>query len=176
MQQGTKRGKAALGRGTIENISDHGSISSTPALLWHGFRRMIGPTCSTDGGGTTMAKNVLGEELEACSFSPLTGFYRDGCCNTGSEDLGLHTVCTEVTEEFLEFSKARGNDLSTPNPMFEFPGLKEGDRWCLCALRWKEAFEAGMAPRVVLAATHISTIEFIDLEDLMAYAVDAPAE
>ena len=117
------------------------------------------------------AKNVLNTDLQTCSLSPRTGFYRDGCCNTGAEDHGLHLVCTEVTEEFLEFSKARGNDLSTPNPLYDFPGLKEGDRWCLCVLRWKEALEAGMAPRVVLEATHISTIEFVELEQLQEYAV-----
>ena len=118
------------------------------------------------------AKNVLNADLQICSLSPRTGFYRDGCCNTGAEDHGLHLVCTEVTEEFLEFSKARGNDLSTPNPLYDFPGLKEGDRWCLCVLRWKEALEAGMAPRVVLEATHISTLEFVELEQLQEYAVE----
>ncbi len=118
------------------------------------------------------AKNVLGTELEECSLDPITGFYRDGCCNTGAEDLGLHTVCAEMTDEFLAFSKARGNDLSTPNEMYEFPGLKAGDRWCLCVLRWKEAFEANMAPRVVLNATHMSVLEFVNLEDLKNYAVE----
>ncbi len=116
------------------------------------------------------AKNVLGTELEECSRDPLTGFFRDGCCNTGPEDVGLHTLCAEMTDEFLAFSKARGNDLSTPNPMFQFPGLKAGDRWCLCVLRWKEAFEAGMAPRVNLHATHMSVLEFVDLEHLQEYA------
>lgn len=116
------------------------------------------------------AKNVLGTELEECSLDPVTGFYRDGCCNTGAEDLGLHTVCAEMTDEFLSFSKSRGNDLSTPNEMYEFPGLKAGDRWCLCVLRWKEAFEANMAPRVVLNATHMSVLEFINLEDLQQFA------
>ena len=119
------------------------------------------------------AKNVLGGELEPCCTSPMTGFYRDGCCNTGPGDVGLHLVCIEATEEFLAFSKAAGNDLSTPNPMFDFLGLKEGDRWCLCALRWKEAYDAGAAPRLVLAATHMSMIEFVDLEVLNEYAVDA---
>jgi uncharacterized protein (DUF2237 family) len=119
------------------------------------------------------AKNVLGTELAECSLSPRTGYYRDGCCNTGPGDTGLHLVCTEVTGEFLEFSKSRGNDLSTPIPAYEFPGLKPGDRWCLCVLRWKEAFEAGMAPRIVLEATHISTLEFVDLEELQAHAVEA---
>lgn len=118
-----------------------------------------------------MAKNVLGTELEVCSMSPRTGFYRDGCCNTGQEDVGLHLVCVEVTDEFLEFSKSVGNDLSTPIPMYDFPGLVEGDRWCLCALRWKEAYEAGKAPRVNLQATHMSTLEFIDLETLEEFAL-----
>jgi uncharacterized protein (DUF2237 family) len=103
----------------------------------------------------------------------MTGFYRDGCCNTGPGDVGLHLVCAEMTDEFLAFSASRGNDLSTPLPMYDFPGLVAGDRWCLCALRWKEALEADMAPRVVLAGTHISALEFIDLEDLQAYAIDA---
>lgn len=118
------------------------------------------------------AKNVLGTELETCSVDPMTGFYRDGCCNTGAEDLGLHTVCAEMTDEFLAFSKERGNDLSTPNEMYEFPGLKAGDRWCLCVLRWKEAFEADMAPRVALNATHMSVLEFVNLEDLKRFAVE----
>ncbi|WP_144969857.1 DUF2237 family protein [Bremerella volcania] len=119
-----------------------------------------------------MAKNVLGTDLQDCSQDPLTGFFRDGCCHTGAEDVGLHIVCSQVTAEFLEFSKSVGNDLSTPHPEFGFPGLKPGNRWCLCALRWKEAFEAGVAPSVVLEATHISTLEFIDLEDLQEHAVD----
>src|SRR5690606_37277346 len=105
-------------------------------------------------GNSSMAtaKNVLGTELRTCSVNPRTGFYRDGCCNTGPADLGLHLVCAEMTEEFLRFSKERGNDLSTPNPMHDFPGLEPGDRWCLCVLRWKEALEAGVAPRVALEA------------------------
>ncbi|MDX1929443.1 MAG: DUF2237 domain-containing protein [Pirellulaceae bacterium] len=118
------------------------------------------------------AKNVLGTQLEECSTDPMTGFFRDGCCNTGPEDVGLHTLCAEMTDEFLEFSKARGNDLSTPNPMFQFPGLKAGDRWCLCVLRWKEAYEAGMAPRVNLNATHMSVLEFVDLEHLQEHAIN----
>jgi len=117
------------------------------------------------------AKNVLGTELAVCSLDPKTGFYRDGCCNTGLEDLGLHLVCVEVTADFLEFSKSRGNDLSTPIPAYHFPGLAPGDRWCLCVQRWAEALEAGMAPKVVLEATHVSALEFVDLEDLQAYAV-----
>jgi uncharacterized protein len=119
-----------------------------------------------------MPKNVLGTELQMCSTDPLTGFYRDGCCRTGPDDHGLHLVCIEVTDDFLAFSKERGNDLSTPNPMYHFPGLKAGDRWCLCVERWKEALDAGMAPMVVLEATHMSALEFVDLEDLEAYAVD----
>ncbi len=115
-----------------------------------------------------MAKNVLGGELELCGRDPLTGFYRDGCCNTGAEDLGVHTVCVVVTDEFLAFSKARGNDLSTPRPGFR--GLHAGDRWCLCAPRWQEAFEAGQAPDVVLEATHAATLEWVRLEDLRRHA------
>jgi len=117
-------------------------------------------------------RNVLGGELQTCSANPLTGFYRDGCCRTGPEDSGLHTVCTVMTEEFLEFSQSRGNDLSTPHPEFGFPGLLPGDRWCLCALRWVESLEAGCAPRLVLAATHGSMLEFATLEVLKAHAAD----
>ena len=120
-------------------------------------------------------KNVLGETLETCCESPMTGFYRTGCCETGPGDKGLHVVCAQLTREFLRYSKANGNDLSTPRPEFDFPGLKPGDRWCLCVARWKEAFEAGVAPPVVLSATHISALEFVSLEELQANAVDAPA-
>lgn len=120
------------------------------------------------------AKSVLGRPLEVCCRKPRTGFYRDGCCNTGPGDVGLHVVCARVTEEFLAFSRAHGNDLSTPVPEADFPGLKPGDRWCLCAGRWKEAMEAGVAPPVVLAATHISTLEFVSIEELSAHAIDAP--
>jgi uncharacterized protein len=118
------------------------------------------------------AKNVLGGPLQTCSTKPLTGFYRDGCCNTGADDLGLHLVCTQVTAAFLAHQRAIGNDLSTPNPFFGFPGLKPGDRWCLCVTRWKESLEAGVAAPVVLEATHISTLEFVDLADLKKHAVD----
>ena len=117
------------------------------------------------------AKNVLGTTLEPCSLDPMTGFFRDGCCRSGAEDLGLHLVCAQVTDEFLAFSKRRGNDLITAVPQYQFPGLKAGDRWCLCVLRWREALEAGVAPPVVLQSTHISTLEFVDLEDLQAHAV-----
>jgi uncharacterized protein (DUF2237 family) len=118
-----------------------------------------------------MAKNVLGGELETCSASPVTGFYRDGCCNTGAEDAGVHTVCAQVTDEFLTFSAAVGNDLSTPVPAFGFPGLQPGDRWCLCASRWQEALDAGVAPPVRLEATHARTLEWVDLGDLKRHAV-----
>ena len=121
-----------------------------------------------------MAVNVLGTELKPCSFKPLTGFYRDGCCNTGGDDVGLHTVCAVMTREFLAFSKAMGNDLSTPHPQYGFPGLKPGDQWCLCVTRWKEAFDAGLAPQVDLEATHIVTLEFVDLADLRDHALNAP--
>jgi uncharacterized protein (DUF2237 family) len=117
-----------------------------------------------------MAKNVLGGDLEPCGFDPLTGFYRDGCCNTGAEDTGVHTVCVQVDEGFLAFSKGVGNDLSTPQPGFGFEGLQPGDRWCLCAPRWKEALDAGMAPPVVLEATHASSLEWVSLDDLREHA------
>ena len=118
------------------------------------------------------ARNVLGEKLQSCSERPLTGFFRDGCCNTSPEDVGVHTVCAVMTAEFLEFSKARGNDLSTPMPESGFPGLQPGDRWCLCAPRWREALDAGKAPRVVLGATHEASLEFASLADYKKHAVD----
>ena len=116
--------------------------------------------------------NVLGEHLEVCSLRPMTGFFRDGCCDTNREDVGSHTVCIVATEGFLEFSRSRGNDLSTPVPEHGFPGLKPGDRWCLCAPRWLEAFEAGQAPRVVLRATHAGALKYCTLADLKRAAVD----
>ncbi|SFR81059.1 hypothetical protein SAMN05216203_3142 [Marinobacter daqiaonensis] len=116
--------------------------------------------------------NVLGETLETCGNDPVTGFYRDGCCNTGPDDLGSHTVCAVVTDDFLAFSRATGNDLSTPRPEFGFPGLRGGDGWCLCAARWQEAFEAGHAPRVRLRATHRSALEYCDLADLKKHSMD----
>jgi uncharacterized protein (DUF2237 family) len=116
--------------------------------------------------------NVFGERLALCSVDPVTGFYRDGCCSTGDEDRGRHVVCAEVTASFLEFSKQMGNDLSTPRPEFGFPGLKPGDRWCLCADRWQQALEAGAAPRVVLSATHRLALEHVDLADLKRHALD----
>ena len=120
-----------------------------------------------------VAQNVLGTELEDCSRRPLTGFYRNGCCDTGAEDAGVHTVCARVTAQFLAFSKAAGNDLSTPMPEFGFEGLQPGDCWCLCAARWVEALEAGVAPPVVLEATHAATLEFAALDDLRRFAVEA---
>ena len=115
-------------------------------------------------------KNVLGTELQPCCKFPMTGFYRDGYCRTGVEDAGLHAVCIKITQEFLIFSKRAGNDLSTPHPEFDFPGLIAGDQWCLCALRWQEAFEAGAAPQVILSATHESALAVIKLEDLKKHA------
>jgi uncharacterized protein (DUF2237 family) len=116
--------------------------------------------------------NVLGEPLASCSEDPLTGFYRDGCCNTGPEDHGSHTVCTRVTSDFLKFSRSMGNDLSTPHPEFGFPGLRSGDQWCLCAARWQEALDAGAAPLVVLQATHAASLRIVKLADLKRHAVD----
>jgi uncharacterized protein (DUF2237 family) len=119
-----------------------------------------------------MARNVLGGELEPCCHDPVTGFYRDGFCHTGPGDFGVHTVCAVMTKEFLKFSLEQGNDLSTPRPEFEFPGLKPGDCWCLCASRWKDAYDAGMAPKILLKSTHASTLEFANLEELKACAAD----
>ena len=124
------------------------------------------------GSGRLPSINVLGGVLLPCSTEPLTGSFRDGCCNTGQEDRGLHTVCTVLTAEFLAFSKAAGNDLSTPMPQYGFDGLKPGDRWCLCAPRWQEAFEAGQAPRVVLRATHEGALADCSLADLKRFAID----
>ncbi len=120
-----------------------------------------------------MARNVMGTELRMCCDRPRTGFYRDGYCRTGPGDAGLHLVCARMTAEFLAFSRSRGNDLSTPQPDMGFEGLKPGDCWCLCVQRWKEALTVGLAPPVVLEATHVSTLEFVDLEDLQAHAVAA---
>jgi len=119
---------------------------------------------------TREALNVLGTSLQTCSIEPLTGWFRDGCCRTGKGDSGVHVVCARMTDSFLEFSKRRGNDLSTPQPEYGFPGLKTGDRWCLCAARWQEALHAGCAPQVVLEATHESALEFADLSDLKKHA------
>jgi uncharacterized protein (DUF2237 family) len=116
--------------------------------------------------------NVLGETLQVCSQLPLTGFYRDGACNTGPQDVGLHGVCVLVDEAFLAFSTYTGNDLSTPMPEFGFPGIKPGDRWCLCASRWQQALDGGYAPRVTLSATHETSLKVVALDDLKAHAMD----
>lgn len=116
--------------------------------------------------------NVLGGELQPCSLDPLTGYYRSGCCENHGDDPGVHVVCAVMTDEFLAFSKAAGNDLSTPMPEHGFAGLRPGDRWCLCAPRWQEAFEAGAAPQVCLAATHVAALEYSDLADLRAHGID----
>ncbi|AFZ47958.1 Protein of unknown function DUF2237 [Cyanobacterium stanieri PCC 7202] len=119
----------------------------------------------------TNSKNVLGKPLETCCQSPMTGFYRNGCCDTGAEDFGLHTVCAQVSAEFLEYSKNKGNDLITPMPMYNFPGLKPGDKWCLCVSRWQEALEAGVAPPIILASTHEKTLQFVPLEVLQEHSI-----
>ncbi len=124
------------------------------------------------GGGRRPSRNVLGGKLEDCSLDPVTGFFRNGCCDTSPEDVGSHTVCCVTTAEFLEYSRSVGNDLSTPYPQYGFAGLKPGDRWCLCAPRWQEALEAGRAPKVVLRATHEGALDYCSLEDLKKHAVD----
>ena len=124
------------------------------------------------GGRKRPSRNVLGGVLENCSLKPMTGFFRNGCCDTGAEDVGSHTVCVVMTAEFLAFSRSRGNDLSTPMPDYGFPGLVPGDRWCLCAPRWQEALEAESAPRVVLRATHEGALDYCALADLKRYAID----
>lgn len=129
-------------------------------------------TEATDPFAPDAAINVLGEKLESCSESPLTGFFRDGCCNTCKQDTGSHTVCVQVSEEFLEFSRSRGNDLMTPMPQYQFPGLQPGDRWCLCASRWLEAHEAGCAPRVYMQGTHKRAQEVVPMHLLSSYAAD----
>mgnify|MGYP006106353449 CR=1 FL=1 len=118
------------------------------------------------------AKNVLGQPLQPCSIDPMTGWFRDGCCNTDENDRGSHTVCAEMSAKFLEFSKARGNDLSTPRPEHGFPGLKPGDQWCLCASRWGEARDADCAPKLVLASTHMAALRYASIEQLMEHALD----
>lgn len=116
--------------------------------------------------------NVLGTELEECGVKPMTGFFRDGSCNTSKQDVGSHTLCAVMTQDFLEYSRERGNDLMTPQPEYGFAGLKSGDRWCLCAGRWLEAFKAGKAPRVVIRATHQACLQILSLDDLKQYAID----
>ncbi|EDX84483.1 hypothetical protein S7335_2180 [Synechococcus sp. PCC 7335] len=118
----------------------------------------------------TNAENVLGGSLESCCSDPMTGFYRDGSCHTGPQDRGVHVVCAQLTDAFLRYTKAQGNDLSTPQPLYNFPGLKPGDRWCLCASRWKEAMDDGVAPPVVLASTHKAALQYVSLDDLKAHS------
>ena len=120
------------------------------------------------------ARNILGSALVPCSYDPLTGFYRDGCCKTDAHDAGSHVICAKVTQEFLDFSVTVGNDLSTPRPEYRFAGLRAGDRWCLCARRWQQAFEAGVAPPVVLESTHERALDFVTLAQLQAYALATP--
>ena len=127
-------------------------------------------TSAESAYASCMAKNVLEQPLAPCSHDPKTGFFRDGCCNTDERDRGRHVICAVMTDEFLGFSKSKGNDLTTPKPQFSFPGLSAGDQWCLCAARWKEALEAECAPDVVLEATHESALEIVELEDLMKHA------
>lgn len=122
----------------------------------------------------TSAKNVLGTELQTCSTNPLTGYYRNGCCHTGPQDSGRHVICAQMTEEFLHFTASKGNDLMTPQPHYQFPGLKVGDRWCLCALRWREAYEAGVAPPVILAATHAQVLQYVTIDMLHAHELTTP--
>ncbi len=122
------------------------------------------------------SKNVFGEPLVICGTEPKTGFYRDGCCNTGMDDAGTHVVCAEVTQAFLQYSRAQGNDLITPIPAYNFPGLKPGDRWCLCALRWKEALDAGVAPPVALESTHHKALDYVSLDVLQANALTTETE
>ena len=120
--------------------------------------------------------NVLGSALVPCSYDPLTGFFRDGCCKTDTQDAGSHVICAKVTQEFLDYSGSVGNDLSTPRPEYRFAGLKAGDRWCLCALRWKQAHQAGLAPPVILESTHARALDFVEMEALLACALSKPVK
>jgi uncharacterized protein (DUF2237 family) len=147
-------------------------LADVPSIEKYGRESVLRDERGDGGRRPVPTRNVLGEPLEICSLKPMTGFYRDGCCNTGQADVGSHTICVVMTAEFLAFSKSRGNDLSTPMPEFGFPGLKPGDRWCLCAPRWQEAFEANKAPRVVLRATHVGALTYCKLADLKRLAVD----
>lgn len=131
-----------------------------------------GASMDLSSGTASSQKNVFGEDLQLCSIDPMTGYFRTGCCETGQGDSGVHTVCAVLTNDFLEYTKAQGNDLSTPRPQYGFPGLKAGDRWCLCALRWHEAFKAGKAPLVQLKSTNIKTLKLVPLEDLLTQAID----
>ena len=141
-------------------------IADHAAIITHKFKTNSFTQHSIDM--TEKILNVLGTELIPCSYDPLTGFFRDGCCKTNSDDRGSHVICAKVTQAFLDFSLRQGNDLITPRPEYRFSGLKTGDRWCLCALRWKEAFEAGVAPKVILESTHQKALQFVTLEQLQA--------
>lgn len=141
-------------------------------LLFCLHQKTYAQTIKNQKKETIMATNVLGTTLEACCFDPKTGYFRDGYCKTRSDDVGTHVVCAIVTQEFLTFTKSRGNDLETPFPQYDFPGLKPGDKWCLCILRWKEALEAGIAPPVVLASTHKIALQYVTLEDLKNHTAD----
>ena len=168
-------GDVADTNGQLDEMYHHADVPSQV----HGHKRGSPmPDGSFRSGGRRPdrlpSRNVLGGELEACSLAPLTGFFRNGCCDTGPQDLGSHTVCAKVSADFLEFSRAAGNDLSTPRPEYGFSGLNPGDRWCLCAPRWHEAFVAGHAPPVVLGATHEGALRHCRLEDLLIHAVDRP--
>jgi uncharacterized protein len=147
-------------------------IVTTPGMAAMRKTVMLRDDAGKGGGRRSAPRNVLGDRLEDCSINPMTGFYRDGCCDTSREDVGSHSVCAVMTDAFLEFSKSRGNDLSTAVPEIGFPGLRPGDRWCLCAPRWQEAMEAGQAPRVVLRATHEAALRHCSLADLKRFAVD----
>jgi uncharacterized protein len=144
-----------------------------PRITDHGSRITKSQKMPLDPTPASSARNVLGGPLAACCFAPRTGYFRDGFCHTGAQDLGSHTVCAQVTHAFLAFSKQRGNDLTTPRPEFDFPGLKDGDRWCLCVRRWKEALDAGVAPPVLLTATHERALDVVTLEQLQAHAIAA---
>jgi uncharacterized protein len=154
------------------NRLSHGGSRYSRGMAATQESAMLRDNSGNGGGRPKGPRNVLGDRLEDCSMKPMTGFFRDGCCNTSREDIGSHTVCAVMTAEFLEFSKSRGNDLSTPIPQFGFPGLRPGDRWCLCAPRWQDALEAGQAPRVVLRATHEGALDYCSLPDLKRLAVD----
>lgn len=134
-------------------------------------RYVIDGSCKNKNRAMEKALNVFGEPLASCCTDPMTGFYRDGFCNTGAQDSGTHVICAHMTDEFLAFTKSKGNDLQTPMPMYQFPGLKAGDHWCLCALRWREAFEAGVAPPVALESTHEKALEYVNLKDLVDCAL-----
>lgn len=140
-------------------------------MLFYSNQKVYSQTTKKPKKETIMATNVLGTTLQACCFDPKTGYFRDGYCKTRMDDVGTHVVCAVVTKEFLTFTKSRGNDLETPFPQYDFPGLKPGDKWCLCVLRWKEALDAGVAPPVVLESTHKVALKYVTLEDLKNHAV-----